>query len=450
MRNVLAVSALLASIHLSASTVAIIDSGTDMKHTDITAQAWNNPIDSTENGNDEDGNGFADDIFGWNFAEKNNEVIDYKYLGRLTDDIRKFFDVQGRMIKGQATQADRDWYAQARQDQDFIKRLSVYGNFMHGTHVGGIAIKGSDQAELLAVKLIPTEAGIGIRELAKKTQSGFELILVKMFLGNIADQQAKQLTEIAQYVHGHKADIANGSFGVGFGHAKMIVKQLAEQFGAKDVTEEQIEQVAKEFLNDLIKKTESMMAAAPDTLFVFAAGNEGTNNDVYPTSPTNVKAPNSISVAATINRDVLAPFSCYGTQMVEVAAPGVTINSAVPGDKYLEVSGTSQAAPYVANVASRVKDMNPELNPSQIKEVLMGTVDKKSWLQGKVKTSGLVNTERAVAAAELSKTMTLSRAIEEARLRVGDLHSKTNFSLPENYSLPEGVVAPLPSTIVLK
>ena len=62
------------------STVAIIDSGTDMLHKDIHPQAWFNPVDSSNNDRDEDRNGYQDDVHGWNFAESNNKVIDYSYL----------------------------------------------------------------------------------------------------------------------------------------------------------------------------------------------------------------------------------------------------------------------------------------------------------------------------------------------------------------------------------
>jgi len=48
------------------------------------------------------------------------------------------------------------------------------------------------------------------------------------------------------------------------------------------------------------------------------------------------------------------------------------IKSTIPGDQYLELSGTSMAAPYVTNVAGLVKDANSKLTPAQIKQVLMG------------------------------------------------------------------------------
>ena len=121
-------------------------------------------------------------------------------------------------------------------------------------------------------------------------------------------------------------------------------------------------------------------------LFVFAAGNDGTNNDKYPGSPTNIVANNVISVAATLESSALARFSNYGIKMVDVAAPGVGIKSSVPGNKFLRVSGTSQAAPFVTNVAAKMKDVNPFLTPKHLRKIIMNTVDKRPYLAEKIKS----------------------------------------------------------------
>ena len=76
-----------------AATLAIIDSGTDMKHIEIADFAWTNPNDTPDSGRDEDRNGYPDDTFGWNFAEGNNQVIDYaieRYHHFFTGDWRIF------------------------------------------------------------------------------------------------------------------------------------------------------------------------------------------------------------------------------------------------------------------------------------------------------------------------------------------------------------------------
>jgi subtilisin family serine protease len=62
-------------------------------------------------------------------------------------------------------------------------------------------------------------------------------------------------------------------------------------------------------------------------IFVAAAGNTGTNNDVSPLYPACYTSANIITVAATDQNDTLASFSNFGTTCVDLAAPGVNILS---------------------------------------------------------------------------------------------------------------------------
>lgn len=429
-----------------AATVAIIDSGTDMKHPDIAPHAWINPTEIPGNNRDEDGNGYQDDVFGWNFAEGNNQVIDYSYLGTLTEDIRRFFDIQTLIFLGTATDEDMVWIRAKVQEEEFIKRITVYGNFMHGTHVGGIAIKDSPEAKLLAVKLIPTEVKLPFSLKPQKGSLGMRIL--KSTLSNLAKQQMIQMTEIATYVGDHKADIANGSFGTGFNQAKTIVKVLGRV--VRNITDEQIDEATTHFLNALIEEGKKMAAAAPDTLFVFAAGNDGLDNDIYPTSPTNIIADNVVSVAATLDRKTIASFSNYGEKMVDVAAPGVSIRSTAPGGNYISVSGTSQAAPFVANVASIIKDANPNLKPKEVKEILMKTVDLKDFLKGKVVSNGIVNENRALRAAQLSVTGTVTDAIARSQNEITDITVGTKSLSGSNVINGKGFVLPLPNSFIIK
>jgi len=445
-KKVSSILLLLLSSASMASTVAIIDSGTDMKHPDIAPYVWSNPVDIPGNNRDEDGNGYQDDIYGWNFAEGNNQVIDYSYLGTLTEDIRRFFDIQTLIFLGTATDEDMTWIRAKVQEEEFIKQITIYGNFMHGTHVGGIAIKDSPEAKLLAVKLIPTEVKLPFSYKPEKGRLGMKIL--KTTLSTLAKQQMVQLTEIATYVGDHKADIANGSFGTGFNQAKTIVKVLGKV--VRNITEEQIEEATTHFLNALILEGKKMADSAPGTLFVFAAGNDGTDNDVYPTSPTNIIADNVVSVAATLDRKTIASFSNYGEKMVDVAAPGVSIRSTAPGGNYISVSGTSQAAPFVANVASVIKDANPSLKPKEIKQILMKTVDLKDFLKGKVVSNGIVNEVRALRAAQLSVTGTIAEAISRSQNEISDITTGTKSLSGSNVIDGKGFVLPLPNSFIIK
>ena len=47
--------------------VAILDSGVDTAHEDLKPKLWRNPSEIPGNGIDDDGNGYIDDVYGWNF-----------------------------------------------------------------------------------------------------------------------------------------------------------------------------------------------------------------------------------------------------------------------------------------------------------------------------------------------------------------------------------------------
>ena len=315
MKKLLAILA-LASFTAHGATIAVIDSGTDLLHKELYDKAWINEGEIEANDRDDDYNGYQDDINGWNFAESNNQVIDYSYMGTLTHDIRRFFEIQTKSFYGTATAEDRAWVAEIRKNEEFIKQIGIYGNFMHGTHVAGITAKDSDLAKIMAVKIIPTEVKLPF----KAQKAGPGLFLLKQGLKLLASQQMVMLTNVARYIDGHKVDVANGSFGTGYPQAKMIVEMLAGTIMRKEPpTEEQIHELTVEFLNTLIKEGDHMVQAAENTLFVFAAGNDGLNNDEFPTSPTNIQADNVISVAAALEFNKLASFSNYGANTVDIA-----------------------------------------------------------------------------------------------------------------------------------
>lgn len=431
---------------VNAANIAIIDSGVDYKHDTIAPHMWIN-TQETEDRRDNDGNGFPDDIYGWNFAENNNQIIDYKYLGTFSDDCSKYFLVQAKVLLGQASDADKAWMKSKREDKDFIKELGKFGNFVHGTHVAGIASRDSNN-KIMGIKLIPTEVKPFMKAfLSMKSESPTRWALLTVGLDTLAKKQVEHLTTIGQYVGSMKMDVANGSFGTGFSQAQMISNLAYKAVFLKDPTDEESKKAAALFLQSIVKYGQNFVAAAPNTLFVFAAGNDGLSNDDFGTSPANIKADNVITVAATFQNILIAPFSNYGTKMVEVAAPGMLIKSAVPGkDATLIVSGTSQAAPYVARVAGLVKDANPNLKPVEIKKILMGTVDKKAFLADKVMTGGSINSDRAVVAAQLSKTVAVSEAIARSLVQVSDASTGFRSARP----VAPKAVSPVPMAKMFK
>lgn len=57
-------------------TVAVIDTGVDYRHPDLAANMWTNPGEIPGNGIDDDGNGYVDDVYGYDFANNDGDPMD--------------------------------------------------------------------------------------------------------------------------------------------------------------------------------------------------------------------------------------------------------------------------------------------------------------------------------------------------------------------------------------
>ena len=126
-------------------------------------------------------------------------------------------------------------------------------------------------------------------------------------------------------------------------------------------------------------------------LFVAAAGNAGSDNDVTPQYPASSGLANVVSVAASDTNDQLASFSNYGANSVNLAAPGVDIYSTFPGGKFGYLCGTSMAAPEVSGVAALAWAADPNATAAQVRSALLAGVDKVPGLAGKVSSGGCLN-----------------------------------------------------------
>lgn len=81
--------------------VAVIDSGVDVNHEDLQGKIWTNAGEIANDGIDNDGNGYIDDVFGWNFIGGSNGMAKIVEDGSLANGIR--------LIKGDpAAQVDAD------------------------------------------------------------------------------------------------------------------------------------------------------------------------------------------------------------------------------------------------------------------------------------------------------------------------------------------------------
>ncbi len=225
----------------------------------------------------------------------------------------------------------------------------------HGTHVSGtIAATGNN--------------GIGVIGVAPQTK-----IMPVKGLDDSGSGLATTLANALIYAADNGADVINNSWG-GYGNSSLI--------------------------NDAVA-----YAYAQGAVLVAAAGNE--NNPAEWPHPS--KLPQVISVAALDHNDVDAPFSNWGAK-VDVGAPGVSTlsllaaNSAfaifgqgVVGQNYLQISGTSMAAPHVSGLAALLISKNPTLSQEQVRHIITQTADdvmSAGWDSDS--GSGRVNAQKAL------------------------------------------------------
>lgn len=238
--------------------VAVIDTGVDYTHPDLKSNIWTNwmELDGAE-GVDDDGNGYVDDVYGWNFVSENNNVKD---------------------------------------------------DHGHGTHVAGIIAMADNGT-----------GGVGIAY-------GSKVMAIKAGQAS-GTFSSSAIARAVMYAQACGADIINMSFG---GYSESTIVENA------------------------------LRAAYTDCLLVAAAGNDGIwtlptpmGRNMYPAAYSYV-----LGVMATDDSGAsLASFSNYDLIPTlggeyELAAPGMSIYSTLPGDRYARWSGTSMAAPVVSGAAA--------------------------------------------------------------------------------------------------
>ena len=163
---------------------------------------------------------------------------------------------------------------------------------------------------------------------------------------------------------------------------KMGAQIINYSGGGTDYSQEEFEAVKKAEKNGI--------------LFVAAAGNERSNSDQFHYYPADYKLTNIISVTAMDpSKDVLST-SNFGTETVDIAAPGQNIISTLPGNSYGFMTGTSQATAFVTGAAVLVKANKPDFKFDDIKKYTLSTGDASPTLALKTRTSRSLNLFKAL------------------------------------------------------
>ncbi|NRD72417.1 S8 family serine peptidase [Shewanella sp. VB17] len=137
-------------------------------------------------------------------------------------------------------------------------------------------------------------------------------------------------------------------------------------------------------------------------LFFAAAGNSARDNDVTPSYPASYDSDAVMAIASTDRNDNMSSFSQWGRVSVDMGAPGSSILSTTPGNRYDTYSGTSMATPHMTGAAALVWSINPDLTLLEMKQLLMDSGDLNDDLAGKSVGGTRLNLAKALDMADPS------------------------------------------------
>lgn len=437
--------------------VAVIDSGVEADHEDLKDVMWVNEDEKAGNGVDDDGNGYIDDVHGWNFiGGKNGENVSYdtyeltrlygslKAKSKLSGKEKKVFETVEKKYKSKFSELQMNFatyeminssiatIAKHLGKEDYTKEEvdKIETKDKDLSLAKQIMSEVLDKSSLKEMKEQMTEWGDylnnGLKygyntEFNPRTIVGdnYEDAKERIY-GNsdVEGPDAEHGTHVAGII-GASRDNGTGMKGVANNVRIMSIRTVpngderdkdvanairyAVDNGATVVNMSfgKAFSYNKKTVDEAVKYAEKK-----GVLLVHAAGNNSEDNDVVDHFPTRYyenkkEASNWIDVGALNWEQELntpAPFSNYGKKTVDLFAPGVDIYSTIPDGKYKDNSGTSMAAPVVAGVAALVWSYYPELTMAELRKVLLESAVR---LDIKVKRPG---GEVTVGFADLSIT----------------------------------------------
>jgi hypothetical protein len=341
--------------------------------------------DEEPNGEDDDGNGIVDDIHGV-VADKDapNTALLYDPGNEVVDKYGNFLKGIMDLRAGLASTEDAQAVLELMKSADSVERLiemernlNAIGEWAHGTHVAGIMLEGVPQAELAVFR----------SAWAGEARPYFHRGPTDEELG----AERANVEEIAKFIKAHDVRVVNASLGFAIDYVEDQLRHQAGQYPS----DEAVKARAKAIHEHRTKTWQKVFEACPDTLFIVAAGNSNRDVVEYGDVPASMDLPNVVSVGAVDKWGSWALFTNSNPELVQVFDFGVAVPSLIPNGDEVSLSGTSMAAPNVANLATKILAVNPKLEPAEVVELIVETGDPiASPFDGRI-----ANEEKAVKRA---------------------------------------------------
>ena len=419
--GLLSTSTMAQSYNKEPIIIASYDTQFDISHKAIAGRVWANINEIPENNIDDDGNGYIDDIHGWNFGDNNSKLFEMD-LNYYNYDHVLYAEYFMRKRSGVATAEELAWMDSNEKTIGSLLRLFI--TYLHGTSSGSVILRNTKNSQLISLRAAKREDMIYNDIPPQKIpETGTP----------ISDQELQEFKKLYvdeiynPFQDGVNYAAKNGARVVQFGYMWQLSENDTEDFQklifdryGKFLSKERSEKIAKEFYIDLIKKGKNLFTDHPQILFVLPAGNNKVDLDLMLSFPHNLPGKNKMIVGASIFRDDITPFSSYGKNSVDALIPTMNYYVAVPGDMFMSSSATSVSVVILANLAALIMEENPALTSEEVKRIILSTSILKDSLKGKLIVPGIIYQDRAIEAARNSRYMSVDSAIQRSFTIVRD------------------------------
>ncbi len=238
--------------------------------------------------------------------------------------------------------------------QAAMEQLRLTGVYQHGTHVAGIAMAGNPYARLANARI---EFSHTLRPDPCPAPA-------------LVQRHAANFAATADFIRRTQARVVNMSWSESLRSIELELEQcgIGQDVGARRA-------LARQYFDLQRQALAAAIASVPDTLFVAAAGNAADDPTFNESFPSGLVLPNVVAVGAVDKAGDEASFTSYGATVL-LHANGYEVESFQPGGDRVALSGTSMAAPQVANLAAKMFAVQPSLTPAAAIAIMRRTADR--------------------------------------------------------------------------